>query len=235
VPYIDDLVEVEVGKHIDRMLNERFLIILSTKENVNLQTLGFSVESSEGFHAIITPIDIAGERLGTLFMYKKDHPYEIDDIAQIDEYDNSIRFTDLLLGKILAKLNDLQYPAFFLYVSDHGECPEKIHRSPRAGSSALPEVYEIPFVLYANPKYREKYPFFMTSAAANQHKSYQTDWVMYAFFSAARITFEQFPYEKDIFSDKFVPPKKRFLGSSNVEYHLRKSPFQTMQKTAVDK
>lgn len=162
-------------------------------------------------------------------------PYEIDDIAQIDEYDNSIRFTDLLLGKILVKLNELQYPAFFLYVSDHGDCPEKIHRSPRAGSSTLPEVYEIPFILYANPKYREKYPFFMTSAAANQHKSYQTDWAMYAFFSAARITFEQFPYEKDIFSDKFVPPEKRFLGSSNVEYHSRKSPFQAMGKTAENK
>ena len=162
-------------------------------------------------------------------------PYEIDDIAEIDEYDNSIRFTDLLLGKILVKLNELQYPAFFLYVSDHGECPEKIHRSPRAGSSTVPEVYEIPFVLYTNPKYREKYPFFMISAAANQHKSYQTDWAMYAFFSAARITFEQFPYEKDIFSDKFVPPEKRFLGSSNVEYHSRKSPFQTMRKTVENK
>ena len=72
VPYIQELVVNEVGKHIDVMLNERLLSILSTKENVNLQTLGFSEAEVKGYQAIITPIDIAGERLGTLFIYKKD-------------------------------------------------------------------------------------------------------------------------------------------------------------------
>lgn len=39
VPIIKELLEREVGRHIDDMLNERLLSILSTKENVNLQTL----------------------------------------------------------------------------------------------------------------------------------------------------------------------------------------------------
>ena len=43
VPYITELIEREIGKHVDDMLNERLLSILSTKENVNLQTLGFSL------------------------------------------------------------------------------------------------------------------------------------------------------------------------------------------------
>ena len=38
---IGELIACEVGEHIDGMLNERLLSILSTKENVNLQTLGF--------------------------------------------------------------------------------------------------------------------------------------------------------------------------------------------------
>ena len=33
VPYISELIEQEVGRHIDGMLNERLLSILSTKEN----------------------------------------------------------------------------------------------------------------------------------------------------------------------------------------------------------
>ena len=78
VPYITELIEREIGKHVDDMLNERLLSILSTKENVNLQTLGFSEEAVKGYQAIITPIDIAGERLGTLFIYKKDKVYEIE-------------------------------------------------------------------------------------------------------------------------------------------------------------
>ena len=80
VEVIHELIDNEVGSHIDEMLNERLLSILSTKENVNLQTLGFSPEVVKGYQAIVTPIDIAGERLGTLFIYKKDELYEIDDI-----------------------------------------------------------------------------------------------------------------------------------------------------------
>ena len=80
VELIRELIDNIVGSHVDEMLNERMLNVLSTKENVNLQTLGFSPEIAKGYQAIVTPIDIAGERLGTLFMYKKDEAYEIDDI-----------------------------------------------------------------------------------------------------------------------------------------------------------
>ena len=63
---IHELIENEVGGFIDPMLNERLLSILSTKENVNFATLGFSEEAVAPYQAIVTPIDIAGERLGTL-------------------------------------------------------------------------------------------------------------------------------------------------------------------------
>mgnify|MGYP000106742107 CR=1 FL=1 len=65
VDEIQELITNEVGGHIDEMLNERLLSILSTKENVNLQTLGFSPEHVRNYQAIITPINIADERLGS--------------------------------------------------------------------------------------------------------------------------------------------------------------------------
>ena len=95
VPIIKELLEREVGRHIDDMLNERLLSILSTKENVNLQTLGFSEEAVKGYQAIITPIDIAGERLGTLFIYKRDQMYEIDDII-LSEYGTTVVGLEML-------------------------------------------------------------------------------------------------------------------------------------------
>ena len=79
VEEIRELIADEVGGHVDPLLNERFLGVLSTKENVNLQTLGFEHVSSS-YQGIINPIDIAGERLGTLFMYKCIADYDIDDI-----------------------------------------------------------------------------------------------------------------------------------------------------------
>ena len=95
VPEIKELLKGEVGGHIDEMLNERLLNILSTKENVNLQTLGFTPEIVKGYQAIITPIDIAGERLGSLFIYKKDALYEIDDII-LSEYGTTVVGLEML-------------------------------------------------------------------------------------------------------------------------------------------
>ena len=95
VEVIHELIDNEVGSHIDEMLNERLLSILSTKENVNLQTLGFSPEVVKGYQAIVTPIDIAGERRGTLFIYKKDELYEIDDII-LSEYGTTVVGLEML-------------------------------------------------------------------------------------------------------------------------------------------
>ncbi len=69
---IMELIVDHVGGFIDSMLNERLLSVLSTKENVNLETLGFENVDTKRYRAVITPIEISGERLGTLFLYKCD-------------------------------------------------------------------------------------------------------------------------------------------------------------------
>ncbi|WP_313069663.1 GTP-sensing pleiotropic transcriptional regulator CodY [Lacrimispora sp.] len=86
---IQELIADQVGGYVDTMLNERLLSILSTKENVNLETLGFTGDNIRRYQAIITPIDIAGERLGTLFLYKSDSQYDIDDII-LSEYGTTV-------------------------------------------------------------------------------------------------------------------------------------------------
>ncbi len=83
------MIQGSMGVMVDRLLNERLLSVLSTKENVNLATLGFCDDNIRKFQAIIAPIDIAGERLGTLFIYKCDKQYEIDDII-LSEYGTTV-------------------------------------------------------------------------------------------------------------------------------------------------
>lgn len=89
VEEIHELIVDQVGSLIDPLLNERLLGILSTKENVNLQTLGFVVENIRKYQALVTPINIAGERLGTLFLYKYEDDYDIDDII-LSEYGTTV-------------------------------------------------------------------------------------------------------------------------------------------------
>lgn len=95
VDCIHELIDEDVGGFIDAMLNERFLGVLSTKENVNLATLGFVNEDIRKFQAIISPIEIAGERLGTLFIYKNGDQYDIDDII-LCEYGSTVVGLEML-------------------------------------------------------------------------------------------------------------------------------------------
>lgn len=90
VEMISELLTDELGEFVDEQLNERLLNILSTKENVNMATLGFSnMISGATFVGMIVPIDIAGERLGTLFIYRKDDMYDIEDII-LGEYGSTV-------------------------------------------------------------------------------------------------------------------------------------------------
>lgn len=95
VDAITELIDENVGGFIDNMLNERLLAVLSTKENVNLATLGFEKTDVSKFQAIINPIEIAGERLGTLFIYKCNQQYDIDDII-LCEYGSTVVGLEML-------------------------------------------------------------------------------------------------------------------------------------------
>lgn len=95
VKEITELLQNKVGVCVDKLLNERLLNVLSTKENVNLETLGFELDGTVNYQAIVAPIDIAGERLGTLFVYREDEPYSIDDIILI-EYGSTVVGLEML-------------------------------------------------------------------------------------------------------------------------------------------
>ncbi len=95
VEEITEMLSEDVGGFIDAMLNERLLGVLSTKENVNLQTLGFENVDVKKFQAVIAPIEIAGERLGTLFIYKCNEQYDIDDII-LCEYGTTVVGLEML-------------------------------------------------------------------------------------------------------------------------------------------
>ena len=92
---LTELIVDHVGGFIDGMLNERLLGVLSTKENVNLETLGFENVDIKRFQGLITPIEISGERLGTLFIYKQDEQYDIDDII-LCEYGTTVVGLEML-------------------------------------------------------------------------------------------------------------------------------------------
>ena len=79
IPAIPEL-ELNHGSYLDPSLQERFLNVLSTKENANLMTLGFQSDKLEQYQSMIVPVRISGKRLGTLVLYRLDPIFSIDDI-----------------------------------------------------------------------------------------------------------------------------------------------------------
>ncbi len=92
---ITELLGTRVGDFVDSEFNERLMEILSTKENVNLETLGFEKTDTSHIKALATPIIVSADRLGTLFMYRQDAEFEIDDII-LCEYSTTVIGLEML-------------------------------------------------------------------------------------------------------------------------------------------
>lgn len=93
------------GKKIDVKMAKRFLEVLSTKENVNLEILGVPQEEASNLQALITPVYIAGNRLGTLYLYREKSSYGIEDII-LAEYSTTVVGLEML--RSVSEENDVE-------------------------------------------------------------------------------------------------------------------------------
>ena len=73
--------------------------------------------------------------------------------AIVAQYDNSIHFTDKLLGEILKQCSAMPTPAILLYFSDHGEMVYDTDDFKGRNSQCV----EVPFMVYANYSFRIKH------------------------------------------------------------------------------
>ncbi len=136
----------------------------------------------------------------------------------LNEYDNSIAFTDRLLAGVIAKLKEQDRPTFLLYVSDHGEVIDDGRTTLRSGKSRVPDAYEIPFIVWMSHEYRETFPEFVREAQNNLHKPLQTDKAFWGMAALLQLTWDDFPEEKNFFSNRYQP-QERFI--SDIRYEKR--------------
>ena len=77
------------GAFIDDSINERLLRVLSTRENVRLDTLGIDDDGVFETEALITPVEMSGERTGTLLFFRRNRGFTVDDII-LCEYASTV-------------------------------------------------------------------------------------------------------------------------------------------------
>lgn len=91
----------------------------------------------------------------------------------INAYDNSIRYTDQVLGELIEWVNSLDKQAVVMYISDHGESFWDDERKLSLhGSYLLSEAeYHIPCMIWYSDEYKQGYPEKITLLLQNRDVS----------------------------------------------------------------
>jgi heptose-I-phosphate ethanolaminephosphotransferase len=141
-------------------------------------------------------------------------------------YDNSVRYTDHVLGEMIEALRKRHESSCLVYFSDHGEDvfdsrPDKYLF--RDESLATDPMYEVPFVVWFSPEYVHDNPQFVRSVAAATGRRFQSRALVHSLLSLTRMTQKLYDPSADLFSPQFVE-KVRRVGSMARVYETPRGP-----------
>lgn len=107
----------------------------------------------------------------------------------INAYDNTIHYTDKVLGDLIAYVDSLQIPAVILYISDHGESFwDDEHKFSMHGSYIPVEAeYHVPFFVWYSAQYAQLHPNKVQQIIANQHQPVTSQVVFHSLSDMADI------------------------------------------------
>ena len=77
------------GAFIDDSINDRLLNVLSTRENVRLDSLGIDYRGVFETETLIAPVEFGGDRCGTLMFFRRNRGFTVDDII-LCEYASTV-------------------------------------------------------------------------------------------------------------------------------------------------
>lgn len=91
----------------------------------------------------------------------------------INAYDNSIRFTDYVLNRVIDMLENRQCLSGMIYLSDHGEDIFDDKRNRFLHASPVPTYWQIhvPLIIWLSPQFKEAYPMLYANANNNSGKN----------------------------------------------------------------
>ena len=90
----------------------------------------------------------------------------------VNAYDNTIRYTDSFLSRLIQMLEEQHVDAAMLYTSDHGEDIFDDSRHLFLHASPVPSYYQlhVPFLIWMSDTYREAYPEHWQTVTKNKDK-----------------------------------------------------------------
>lgn len=100
------------------------------------------------------------------------HSYDLaNPLKMSNHYDNSIAFTDVLLDRVIQRLQSLNRPTMMVYLSDHGESVN----SSSIRNAADASTWEIPMICWFSAEFRNRHPDTVRMTKEAQHLPWTTD------------------------------------------------------------
>ena len=135
----------------------------------------------------------------------------------VEAYDNSVWYTDYLLGEIVRKLKALNKPAWMVYISDHGETPSA--KSWRTATDL--DLWEVPFVVWTSESFNAAFPERVAALRRAQSKPLQSDQLLYGLLRFMGVEGLGISPQEDFLDDTFKPRRPRLIQSGQVPYPER--------------
>ena len=159
----------------------------------------------------------------------------------INAYDNSIRYTDDFLSRLIGLLQQQDAGSAMLYTSDHGEDIFDDHRHLFLHASPVPSYYQlhVPFIVWTSDTYREKYPEHMDALQKNRHKSVASNRVVFhSVLDLAGVTTTYVNNSLSVASPSYTEFPRFYLNDHNEprsydDIGLRKEDFEMFGKMGI--
>lgn len=143
-----------------------------------------------------------------------ERPYLTRNMSQtVAEYDNSIRYTDYLLGRILKEVANEPMPGIVAYFSDHGE--NVYDDGPRMGRGE--RFVEVPFFIYANNTYQSDNPEIIKLLKNSIDRKFSTANFVHQLLTLTGTTYRLYNPTLDVISPDFVE-RKRLVDEKEWEF-----------------
>lgn len=123
----------------------------------------------------------------------------------LNNYDNSILYTDFFLSELIASIKRTSQPAVLVYVSDHGEnlFDDASIGFGRGLGKISPELFHIPLFIWCSDAYCELYPGRYKALQKNQSQPATTTAVFHTLLHLGGISNSRIDTTQSLASDFF--------------------------------
>ncbi|MEH6447629.1 MAG: sulfatase-like hydrolase/transferase [Oleispira sp.] len=151
-----------------------------------------------------------------------------DDLSQgkinsINQYDNSVLYTDFVVQKTLniLKQDSATIKALTLF-SDHGEeVYDKINIKGHSPDNVTANMIEVPFITWASKGFADLKPKTLSDLKTNQNQGFRLDNLYHYATDLIGISSQQIQKENSLASSQFVAAKERKVYKKSYEQVLR--------------